>query len=524
MRQALKRNPNRVRTAHSHPIPAPTGGWDAISPLASMKPDRAIVLDNWIPRNGYVEGRSGFTEHGTGLGSGVVETILPYHGVSAATSKLFAAANNIIYDVTVAGAGSSSDTGYTSNRFQFVNFSTSAGKFLWVCNGANAPRHWNGSAWATPSLTLSTVTTFTSADIIHVGAHQNRLWLTFKDSTIAGYLPVSSVAGTVTNFDLGGFFTKGGHLVGVGTWTRDAGAGMDDFAVFLSSKGQIAVYAGTNPADSSDWLLVGVYDIGEPIGRRSFTKVGGDLAIVTVDGVLPMSLALQQDRGAVDKVAITGRIKNAMNAAAQSYGTHFGWELTPFAEKTVALLNVPVTEGSLQHQYVIETLTGGWARFTGWNMNCFGVYRGELYGGGNDGKVYKMFNGGLDGTTDIDLIGQTAYNYMPQRGLEKQWTQIRPLVTTDSNSELALALSTDFKDNGSLGTPPVSDVEAALYDLAVWDEDIYPVEDRTIAFWGTLGGFGRCASIHFRAISGATDEVVLRVNAFDAAYKVGGLM
>src|ERR1700675_4927504 len=41
-------------------VPAPTDGWDAISPLASMDPKRAPILNNWIPRPGWVELRDGY--------------------------------------------------------------------------------------------------------------------------------------------------------------------------------------------------------------------------------------------------------------------------------------------------------------------------------------------------------------------------------------------------------------------------------------------------------------------------------
>ena len=51
---AVKRRPPAV-VAQGVPIPAPVGGWDAISPLANMPVDRAVVLDNWIPRPGWIE-------------------------------------------------------------------------------------------------------------------------------------------------------------------------------------------------------------------------------------------------------------------------------------------------------------------------------------------------------------------------------------------------------------------------------------------------------------------------------------
>ncbi|WP_230681797.1 hypothetical protein, partial [Streptococcus pneumoniae] len=67
MRQAAQRygrQPIRgsyqQRVSIGKAIPAPVGGWDAQSPLANMPPENAVILDNFIPRAGYVELRRGF--------------------------------------------------------------------------------------------------------------------------------------------------------------------------------------------------------------------------------------------------------------------------------------------------------------------------------------------------------------------------------------------------------------------------------------------------------------------------------
>jgi hypothetical protein len=497
-------------------LPAPTGGWDASSPLSKMKPDRAIVLDNWIPREGYVEMRRGFASHGTGLGSGVVDTLMVYHGVTAAGSKLFGCANNTIYDCSSSGAASSAVTSLNSNRWQWTNFTTSGGKFLWCCNGADSARHYNGTAWATPSLTI---TTYSSSEIINVHAHKNRLWFVFKDSTVAGYLPTGSVAGTVTNFELGGLFTKGGFLVAMATWTRDGGAGSDDLAVFISSEGQCALYQGDDPDDAQTWNLVGVFDLGPPIGYRCFTRVGADLALINVDGVLPLSEALSVDRNAASSVSMTRNIADAMNRAARSYKANFGWQLVPYPRGTYVVLNVPISAGATQHQYVMNTLNGAWCRFTGQNANCWAVFKDELYFGGNAGVVYKADTGGQDGDAAVEAIGQSAYNYLSRPGLNKEAKLIQPLITTDSDSRPALGISTDFKDSASLGTPAGAATASAVYDDAVWDTDVYAIEERSVSDWSSVYGIGNAHSVHFRAQSHADDNATMLLNGFNLIYE-----
>jgi len=539
MLKPLRPNSSKNQTSRGESIPAPVGGWDAVSALADMPEDRAVVLENWFPTTKDVRVRRGHRIHGSGMGDGAVESLLPYNGLTLATSKLFAATDGKIYDVTASGAGSSSVTGLTNNRWQYVNFTTSGGKFLWVCNGADDPRHYNGSAWATP-----TITGVTGSDIINVNGHKNRLWFVLKDSTKAAYLATGAVAGAATTFELGGLFTKGGYLVAMATWTRDGGAGEDDVAVFISSRGQCVAYVGTDPAAAETWQLVGVFDLGSPIGRRCFTKVAGDLALVNIDGVLPLSKALETDRGASANIAITANINYAMNEAARSYASNFGWELMPYAKGTMAILNVPIQEGETQQQYVMNTLTGAWCKFTGLNANCWTVYLDNLYFGGNDGYVYQADTTGVDVTEPINAVGQGAYSYYNSPGRLKQWKLLQPLLTTDSSARPAVGISTDFRDNATLGTPTAGQSISAVYDTAIWDIDVYAVEGRTVADWTGIAGVGQCASIHFRAQTGAASisiwgvsdwgqdpwsssvggDVVMRMNGFNVIYEPGGFL
>lgn len=541
MLKPIRSNPSRQPVSTGSSIPAPVGGWDAVSAIADMPEDRAVVLENWFPSTVDVRVRRGHQIHGAGMGDGVVDSLLVYNGLTVASSAMFAVTDNSIYDVSASGnAVLTTETGLANNRWQSINFTTSGGKFLWACNGADDPRHYNGSVWAVP-----TITGITPSDVINVNGHKGRIWLVLKDSTKAAYLPTGAIAGAATTFELGGLFTQGGYLVAMATWTRDGGSGTDDLAVFISSRGQVAVYNGTDPASANTWELIGVYDVGPPIGYRCFTKVGGDLALLNIDGVLPLSKSLNLDRASQATVAITANINNAMNESARSYRGNFGWELTPYAKGTMAVLNVPIQEGQSQQQYVMNTITGAWCKFTGLNANCWAVFRDNLYFGGNDGLVYQADTTGLDLTTPVDAIGQGAYNYYKLRGRLKQWKLLQPLLTTDSDARPALGISTDFKDNASLGTPSSSQTASAMYDTAIYDVDVYAVEGRTVADWTSIAGVGQCASIHFRARTGResgvsvwgvsdwgqdqwsasiSGDVIMRLNGFNVIHENGGFL
>lgn len=540
LRRPRKSNPAQQAVGSGSSIPAPVAGWDASSPLANMKPDRAVMLENWFPEPGYVRIRRGFVRHAFGMPDAPVESLMPYHGVSS--GDLFAACDDAIYDVTASGAVDSAVQSSLSNaRWQHTNFTTSGGHFLWICNGADAARYYNGSTWANVSLS-----TADASDIVNVSAHKKRLWLTQNDSTEARYLGLEAVTGDDTGFEFGSLFTQGGYLMATATWTLDAGDGPDDYFVAISSRGQLAVYRGDDPSSLDTWALVGVFNLGAPIGRRCWTRVGGDLALISIDGVLPLSKAISFDRSAVERVTLTRSIENEMNIAARSFRDNFGWELMPYAKGTMAILNVPKVEGDQQEQFVMNTLSGAWCRFTGINANCWAVFNDRLFFGGNDGRVNEADMGGSDFGAAINAVGRTAYNYFNSRGQLKRWTMLQPLMTTDVETNPALGIATDFRDNAELATPEAVSTPKALWDSFVWDQGIWATTERVSTRWTAVNGLGQCAAIEFRSVSGTEGgsagvwgfsewgegqwglgnegEVTVQINGFNVIYERGGFL
>lgn len=536
---ALRPNAARRRVTKTVAIPAPVEGWDASSALASMKATRAVELLNWFPQPGWLEVRKGYRYHAWGMGSTTpVQSLMVWQG--PASSKLFAAAGAVIYDATSNAVASSSNTGRDSVRYQHTMMRTSAGAYLWICNGINAAQHFNGTTWAAPSLTG-----VTSTDIIHVALHKKRLWFVVKDSTSVYYLATDAIAGAATEFPLGANFSRGGYLLAMATWTRDGGSGADDFAVFISSRGQVAIYSGTDPSSSTTWALVGVFDVPTPIGRRCFARFGADLLLITMEGVFPLSQLLSVDQSQVDRVAITERISSSFNAAAQAYGSLWGWEVAVFAAGTRIIVNIPTSENATAKQYVMNTLTGAWCEYDNHNANCWAVYNDQLYFGGMDGRVYRANTGRADVSTAITAVGQTAYQAHGTANM-KRFALLKPLVTATGTNRPALGLSLDFSETEELSSPPASQSSTqALWDSAVWDTSTWVDSVGQVQDWSNVIGIGAFGSIKFRAQTGVqvgssawgvsswgtsawgsdgrTDET-MRINGFLLTYEPGGVI
>lgn len=504
-------------------IPSPIGGWDAASPISDMPEQNAVELINWFPQPGWIELRRGYIEHSdTGTGD-PVDTVMEYQGITTTDDRLFAASGTQVFNVT-SDPGVSVLSGLTNPRWQYVNFGTSGGHFLWMCNGSDTPRFYNGTVWAT-----AVITGVTASDMIHCCAYRGRIWTVLKNSTKAAYLPLDSVQGAATTLELGSYFTKGGYLNAIGAWSTDAQGGTNEFIVFLSSYGEAAIFLIYDPTTGDQFSYRGTSNLGSPIGRRCMERVGADVLVTTINGVLPLSQVISYDESALLGLAITKNIRQAMTDAAQAYGTQFGWQTLSYPRSNMIILNVPLVEGAQQEQFVMNSLTGAWCRFTGQAANSWCVFQNRAYFGGNDGIVRLADEGSGDENATLEADMQGAFNYYGVRGRNKRWTMLRPLITKDSSYlvTVQIGLSLDFELNDMVDvtiTPDASGVAiwndpGTLWDVATWPGVI------TISDWQSISGIGYCASIRVR-VSIPWDATLvapqnLRINSFDMLYEKG---
>lgn len=528
-------------------IPSPTDGWDAISPLAEMDPKRAPILNNFVPRPGYVELRGGnipFAITGT---SNAVETLMVYR--SASGERLFAAAGDTIYRILGGTIGIANVTGLSNARWQYVNFTPQGAATVIQCvNGLDAMRQYNGTVWSTPSIT-SLPAGVTTADFVNIAIHKRRFWYVINNSSTVVFMPTDAISGAAAgSLDLGALWNKGGYLVAMGSWTIDGGQSPQDYATFISSRGQITIYQGVDPTDASDWKLVGVFDSSPPIGRRCLLRVGSDIAIISQQGVLPISQVLPFDPSADRSVAITARIQDAMAQAAQQYKDNFGWQLISYPLQQLAVLNVPQAENNQQVQYVMNTLTGAWCQFIGWNANCFEIFNDKLYYGGNAGQINQAYAGSTDLGESIQADMQCAFNWFDEPGKTKRMTMIQPLLTMGGVLTPTLAIDTDFET--STATAPVTSfIGGAQWDVAVWDLSTWPLATINYKSWLTVLAIGHAMAVRMRVnVTGASGAIggslgifdfsvfdtaafdsafsdtlpVLKINAFNGIFETGG--
>jgi len=497
----------------SSALPAPTGGWDTRNALADMPVENAIIMDNWFPGTEKVTLRRGFAAHATGM-SGNVDSLLEYTPLTG-TGRMFAANGAAIYEVTSSGAvGTAAVTGLASAQWQQVQIGTAGGQFLFAVNGGDTPITFNGSTWSTSSITGPT-----SVNLIWCNLHQRRLWFGEKDSLSAWYLEVNSISGSASEFSLAGVARLGGYIMAMGTWTRDAGDGQDDVAVFITSEGEAIVYAGTDPASSSTWSLIGVFRIGKPIGRRCMMKAGADLIMITQDGFVAASSILSIDRSQSDKVALSSQIARAVNDAVRDGKSLFGWQPILYPKGTQLVVNVPTL--TTNHQYVFNTLTGAPCRYIGMNARCWGLLNDNLYFGGTDGKVYLADSGTSDNGSNIEGDVLQAFTYFRSPASNKAFKKVEPIFESAGNPNAALDLNIDFQVLMPSGVATASPSSAALWGISKWGIGKWGSADQIFKGWRGVRGVGRAAALRIRVDSSSSRPSWVATNF---QYVPGGIM
>ena len=512
MRQAQKPI-RRTQASRTLSVSAPVAGWNARDPLAEMKDKDAVTLNNFFCTPYDVMVRYGYSAHATGI-AGTANTLASYSPPSG-NVKLFAAARANIYDVTSPGAvGAAVVSGKTSDKWQHVNFGTAGGNFLYMVNGADAPLMYDGSAWTNPAITGVTV-----ANLINVAVFARRLWFCEKGTLKVWYLPVLSIAGAATAIDFSGLFNRGGYIVAMGDWSLDAGYGMDDYAAFITSEGQVAIYKGTDPSSASTWALIGIYDIGAPIGRRCMIKYAGDVLIICKDGLAPLSKSLMSSRVNSQEM-LTDRIQHVVSDYTTQYGGNFGWETTLYPQENMLFVNVP-TSATTAKQLVMNTISGAWSQFEGWNAACFELHGDLIYFGG-DGAVYKAWDSQADNGSNINFEAQQSFNYFGNSGQLKHVKMLRPIISTDGSPAITLGVNTDFDTSAPTGIPSFTPNQAAKWDVSTWDGEFTWGGDLQVQKdWQTSFGLGYCVSAHMK---GVAKDIKIRWSATDYLMEHGGVL
>jgi hypothetical protein len=520
MRAAAKSKiANRGQSSSFKSIPAPVSGWNAIDAIADMKDTEALTLENWFPQTGYCEIRGGSTSHATGM-TGNGKTLMIHNSITG-TNKMFCSTASGVYNVSSAGAVGASVAARTNGKHQWTMFGDGTNQWLIAVNGVDKPLYYDGTTWvAVDGVSVPALTGLTTTTLVGLTIFKGRLMFLQNSSLAFWYLPSGVAGGLLVKFDLSGVAQMGGYLMAMASWTLDPGIGPDDRMVFVTSKGEVLLYGGSDPSSASTWGLVGIYKTGIPLGRKCIVKQGSDLVILTQSGAFAMN-TITQATGSSYAGAVSRKIQTIFNQSATLYGSIFGWCSVVVPAKNAVVVNIPHVEDGLHEQYVMNTITLAWCKFTGWNAEDFAVFNDELYYCSGT-SVIHAWTGVSDIGSNIVAYGKTAFGMFGTQTL-KSINLMRPMLQADGPVNYFMDADVDFEDKEIVGNPVVTSSNSSLWDSGTWDSSLWGGSSlQIIKDWQSVNawtGFYISGKIKV-----STKQYSVRWLSTDYMYDTGGLL
>jgi hypothetical protein len=531
------RKPSTPKPRKSMPKkwPSPVAGWVANRALAdpsSIDGPGAAVLDNFFPKATTVALRRGSRTVAVMPEPGAVTALFSYN--NGTNEKLFSATATTIYNVTGVPSksaptpadsitGAAVRTGLTSGDWIVVQFATTGGVYLVGVNGADIGFLYDGTTFTPLSGGTAPTITFpgglTSRDMAFVWVYKNRLFFARKGTMDAYYLEVDSIGGTAEIFPLAGVFGQGGELLFGSAWSLDSSgdSGLSEQCVFVSSEGEVAVYQGTNPSEIGTWSRAGLYRIGAPLGRRAFIKGGGDIAIATTVGLVPLSKAISLDVTALNTATVSYKIADAWSDAVGRGSKD--WQCFIWAEAKMAIV-APKIDNAEPVLFVSNTETGAWARYTGWDARAFQTFGGRLFFGSSGGRVVLANASGDDDGNPYTGTLCPLFEDLDAPMSTKIATVGRARVMANARIQDRITLAVDFDINPPAAPDSVTGLILSQWDFGLWGESIWSDVRPTIINqeWRSIGGDGYSVSLWYQVTSAAQGPLDAEVIGLEMLY------
>lgn len=481
-------------------LPAPFGGVNSSISMLQMPPDDCIYAFNFFPSRYGLRTRPGYYRWCPAVPAGDgIRTLIPCNASlqTGSNDRLFAVTNDGIYDVSLASvapvkkynfAVKTGEAGYCS----WHNYTNQAGaQFVLICDAANGYIVHNvaantfaagsvvgagGGAEAPPAVT----------EFAFVTVWKNRVWLVQRNSSRAWYLDeVDIIGGAARVFDFGSKFKYGGYLKGIWNWTQDGGAGMDDHLVAISSQGDVAVYTGFDPGSAANFQMRGMWFLGRtPIGRRFVLEEGGDLLVLTGQGVLSLSqltagLTVEDER----VFYFTKKINSLLRLTFHQREDVYGYEINTMPRYAGTIVPTPKLTGERDLAWAYSYETKGWFMLRDLPINTIENWGTRVFFGDTLNNVWELagvadrIDPGVSAGTPVEFSLMTTYQSYGAPAQLKRVHFLRPYWVGEALPQFGVEARYDFQLEESGTVPPFSPTAGALWDLSNWDN----------AVWG--GGF-----------------------------------
>jgi len=544
---AFRRQPVPQQVAQKNmamTMPAPTRGLVLSENLAFMKPGGAMVCDNWVPTMRGVKLRGGHV-----LWCQLPEptpVISSFEYISSNVERMFAANATKLYDVT--GTPTLVKAGQGSGNYAAAQLSNAGGDWMVTVNDAgDFPLRFNGAVWETlnpaytpgvgfPSKITVNLTTYPDAKVIdgehlvYVWKYRNRLFFIEESSMNVWYLPLNAVGGELNMIPLSGAANMGGELVFGATWSLDAGDGVDDKLVLATSLGELLVFTGSDPASAANWRQEGRFQIDPPMGMNAHINLGGDLLIATTDGIVPISAAITKEAEALDLAKTTYNIRSMWRAEAADK-RDWSWSMKRWDEYGGLFITWPGGRPGFELCAVVNTGTGAWCRFTGWDATCWLKMRDNLFFGTQTGAIMHADRSGYDNGQPYVATLVGGWGAMQSQPAEVTWHQARATFIAQTGEPFLPQLSSCVNFVIAPPSPPDAGTDIDTFDVwgqglwndALWDQAALPAPAIRSTRWVSIGTTGYTHAPVVQVTVAQTARPTVEMVAIDAVFERQGV-
>jgi hypothetical protein len=508
-------------TERSLMIVPPVLGWNTKDPLSEMDPRYSPGIENFFPGNGAVSLRNGYTQHvKTASGNGYyhLDELVDSAGTHFLIGLTF---NGTPYNVSSAGAGTAITGGFATQYFE--NYSVNyMGRLFFKAytDAANSDMlSTDGTAATRPAFTGPGGD---DKDLWRLTTYKGRIYA-LEISGASMWYPETrgAITGALTEYDFQSLFTLGGKPWYIGPFSMTNGDSTQEYFCVISEMGEVILFQGDSPSDTT-WYQVSHFYIPAPAGRQSFFKWRSDILVITYDGLLSLREYIGTQAGEDYKYLsdnIATDFKDYITATiASGFGNMIQGIVYPKGQYLLVSFN-DTTLDLTPTQFVMNTQTRAWTKFTGQFSYCWSLFNNGLYWGSNAASNNSYVALADNGYKDVDrndsaitltrtIKCRHAFNYFGNPTQDKVFTKVQPIMYQSEGMSITCNMDVDFSNTTATATEGPDTSKGTSYQL--YNPEIAVTNDTS--YYGTAGSF---------RIDGTVTEKRFRLEATKVTWTEG---